>query len=91
MRNLVQLRKLMIENSLSCLVVVPGPNMSYLTGSKFHLSERPVVFIIEIDNATFILPELESAKISKFGLDSITYNDKEETHCVLKKFFKKDW
>ena len=86
MRNLVQLRKLMIENSLSCLVVVPGPNMSYLTGSKFHLSERPVVFIIEMDNATFILPELESAKISNFDLNSITYDDKEGPEDAFRRF-----
>ena len=80
MRNFTQLRKLMQVNSLSCLVVVPGPNMSYLTGSKFHLSERPVVFIIEMEKATFILPELESAKISKFDLDSI--------HMMIKKVQK---
>jgi len=86
MRDLTQLRKLMQLNSLSCLVVVPGPNMSYLTGSKFHLSERPVVFIVEMDKATFILPELESAKISKFGLDSITYNDKEGPEGAFRKF-----
>ena len=58
----------MQEKSFSGLAVVPGPNMSYLTGSKFHLSERPVVLIIEQNKSTFILPELESAKVS--GLDA---------------------
>ena len=76
----------MKDNSLSCLVVVPGPNMSYLTGSKFHLSERSVVFIIEMDNATFILPELESAKISNFDLDSITYDDKDGPEGAFRRF-----
>ena len=56
MNNIQQLRKLMQENSISGLAVVPGPNMSYLTGSKFHLSERPVVLIIEQNKSTFILP-----------------------------------
>ena len=58
MNNIEQLRKLMQENSISGLAVVPGPNMSYLTGSKFHLSESPVVLIIEQHKSTFILPEL---------------------------------
>ena len=75
MKNIGKLRKLMSEKSLSALVVVPGPNMSYLTGSKFHLSERPVVLILEQERATFILPELESSKVSNLGLELMTYND----------------
>ena len=67
----------MQENSISGLAVVPGPNMSYLTGSKFHLSERPVVLIIEQNKSTFILPELESAKVSGLDADCITYDDKD--------------
>ena len=74
MKNIRQLRELMQESSLSSLVVVPGPNMSYLTGSKFHLSERPVVLVIEQNKCTFILPELESAKILNLDVDCITYN-----------------
>ena len=77
MNNIEQLRKLMQENSISGLAVVPGPNMSYLTGSKFHLSERPVVLIIEQNKSTFILPELESAKVSGLDADCITYDDKD--------------
>ena len=75
MKNIGKLRKLMSEKSLSALVVVPGPNMSYLTGSKFHLSERPVVLILEQERATFILPELESSKVSNLEIELITYND----------------
>ena len=77
MNNIQQLRKLMQVNSISGLAVVPGPNMSYLTGSKFHLSERPVVLIIEQNKSTFILPELESAKVSGLDADCITYDDKD--------------
>ena len=88
MKNIEQLRKLMNENSLTGLVVVPGPNMSYLTGSKFHLSERPVVLILEMDKATFILPELESSKISNFDSDSITYNDEDGPERAFRMFAK---
>ena len=88
MKNIRQLRELMQNNSLSSLVVVPGPNMSYLTGSKFHLSERPVVLVIEQNKCTFILPELESAKISSLDVDYITYNDKEGPVKAFNKFAK---
>ena len=62
MENLKQLRELMAQHSLDGLAVVPGPNMTHITKSKFHLSERPVVFFILQNEATFILPELESPK-----------------------------
>ena len=63
MENLKQLRELMTEHSLDGLAVVPGPNMAHVTNSKFDLGERPVVFIILQNEATFSLPEVESAKI----------------------------
>ncbi len=86
MKNIRKLRKLMSEKSLSALVVVPGPNMSYLTGSKFHLSERPTVLILEQERATFILPELESSKVSNLEIDLITYNDETGPDPAFIKF-----
>jgi len=84
MRNLEKIRELMALHSIDGLAIVPGPNMEYLTGSKFHLSERPVVLFIEKKGATFILPELEKSKISDF--DFITYNDKEGYESAFNKF-----
>lgn len=75
--------------SFDGLAIVPGPNMEYLTGSKFHLSERPVVLFLERDKATFILPELESSKISNLGFDFITYDDKEGFNPAFEKFGRK--
>ena len=72
MKNLERIRDIMAHHSFDGLAIVPGPNMEYLTGSKFHLSERPVVLFIEKGNSTFILPELESPKISNLGFDFIT-------------------
>ena len=86
MENLKHLRKLMQDNSLESMAIVPGPNIAYLTGLEFHLSERPVVLILEQDNATFILPELESPKISKLDVDSITYDDKDGPEGAFKRF-----
>ena len=88
MENLKQLRELMTEHSLDGLAVVPGPNMAHLTGSKFHLSERPVVFIILQNEATFILPELESPKILDLGVNYITYDDEEGPRPAFEKFAK---
>jgi len=78
----------MTEHSLDGLAVVPGPNMAHLTGSKFHLSERPVVFIILQNEATFILPELESPKILDLGVNYITYDDEEGPRPAFEKFAK---
>ena len=78
----------MNQNSLDGLAIVPGPNMAYLTGSKFHLSERPVVFFIMQNEATFILPELESPKILNLDVNFITYDDKEGPKPAFEKFAK---
>ena len=89
MQNLKKIRELMSIKSFDGLAIVPGPNMEYLTGSKVHLSERPVVLFLELDKATFILPELESSKISNLGFDFITYDDKEGFNPAFEKFGRK--
>ena len=80
----------MQENSLESMAVVPGPNMTYLTGSEFHLSERPVVLLLDQDNSTFILPELESPKISSLNVESITYDDKDGPEGAFRSFASKN-
>ena len=88
MENLKKIRELMTQNSLDGLAIVPGPNMAHLTKSKFHLSERPVVFFILPNETTFILPELESPKIVDLDLNFITYDDKEGPKPAFEKFAK---
>ena len=78
MENLVRLRKLMSQKSVDGLAIVPGPNLAYLTGSEFHLSERPVVLFVQQENAMFVLPELESPKIAGLDIDYISYDVKPE-------------
>jgi len=65
----------MKKEGFDCLAIVPGPNLYYITSKKFHLSERPVVFFIEEDSLTFILPELESQKLTGLDVNSLTYSD----------------
>jgi len=88
MENLKKIIKLMNQNSLDGLAIVPGPNMSHLTQSRFHLSERPVVFFIQQNEATFILPELESPKILDLDINFITYDDKEGPKPAFERFAK---
>jgi Xaa-Pro dipeptidase len=43
--------------------LVPGPNMGYLTGLDFHLSERPVIaFFRAVGGGALLLPRLEASK-----------------------------
>ena len=75
MNKIEELRNSMKNEGYDCLAVVPGPNLYYITSKRFHLSERPVVLFIEQDALTFILPELESQKLSGLDVDSLTYSD----------------
>lgn len=45
------------------IALVPGANMVYFTGLHFHLSERPIIALIQGDDLAFILPELEAPQI----------------------------
>ena len=49
---------------LHALVLNSGASLTYLTGLRFHLSERPVVTIFSPGNPVhLVLPELEQAKL----------------------------
>ena len=78
----------MKNEGIDCLAIVPGPNLYYITTKNFHLSERPVVFFIEQDNLTFILPELESQKLSDLDVNSFTYSDVTGPRQAFELFFK---
>jgi len=54
----------LLENSRADLVAfVPGENMVYFTGLHFHLSERPILGLYNGQGLSFIIPELEVAKL----------------------------
>lgn len=54
-----------LENAgLKGIALNPGSSLTYLTGLHFHLSERPVVFLFQVDGPpVLVLPELESQKL----------------------------
>jgi Xaa-Pro dipeptidase len=48
---------------VDCIALVPGPNMVYLTGLHFHLSERPVIaFFPAGGQPALLVPALEAVK-----------------------------
>ena len=53
----------MRATGVDCIAIVPGPNMVYLTGLHFHLSERPVIaFFPSTGQPTLLVPALEAVK-----------------------------
>ncbi len=48
---------------LDCVAVIPGPNLYYLSGLSFHLSERPVMAFFRAEGEpVFVVPSLEDGK-----------------------------
>ena len=56
----------MKEDGLTGMVLVPGPNLFYMTGIRMGLSERPSLCAIEAGGrATFLMPGFEMVKGEK--------------------------
>ena len=58
-----RLDALLERSGADAVAMVPGENMVYFTGMHFHLSERPIVAIVDGDGLSFIIPELEVVKL----------------------------
>ena len=77
----IRLEKLHIalaQSGLDAVVINPGPTLTYLTGLKFHLMERPVVLLVaQGKDPVIILPELESSKVNLFPykVTAFTYGE----------------
>jgi Xaa-Pro dipeptidase len=80
---LSKLEKQVFAHGLDGIALVPGPNMVYLSGIHAHLSERPIVLIIPVDDdPAIIIPTLESPKARAAGIpeDRIFSWGDEEGH-----------
>lgn len=61
----IRLSQALDGSQFSTLVLNPGPSLTYFTGLRFHLMERPILALFfSNDLPTFILPELETAKVA---------------------------
>jgi Xaa-Pro dipeptidase len=70
------------DENLNALVLNPGPSLTYFTGLHFHLSERPIIVIIQPDQYPMIvLPELEAAKANhlSYPVSVFTYSEDPDT------------
>jgi Xaa-Pro dipeptidase len=64
---LERLHTALVQAGLDAAALNPGPTLTYLTGLKFHLMERPVVLLIaQGKDPAIVLPELEMPKVSLF-------------------------
>jgi Xaa-Pro dipeptidase len=69
---------LLEKNHLDAVAINPGPALTYLTGLRFHLMERPTLLLIsKTAQIGLILPELEAGKIaqSRIALTPFTFAD----------------
>ena len=58
-----KLKSLARAEGLDCLAMMPGANMVYLTGLRFHLMERPTLAFIPVEGSpALVLGALEATK-----------------------------
>jgi Xaa-Pro dipeptidase len=70
-----------VAHGLDGLALVPGPNLTYISGMNVHLSERPIVlFLPADDDPAIIIPTLEAMKAREAGIPDtriFDWNDAE--------------
>ena len=77
-----RLRETLKKAHLDAIAINPGPSLIYLTGLHFHLSERPVVFLLPVEGTpSLVLPELEMLKVesTSFEIQPFSYGESLET------------
>jgi Xaa-Pro dipeptidase len=68
-KRLARLTEAILVNGLDGIVLMPGPNLLYLSGIHVHVSERPILFFIPADDdPAIIIPTLEAQKARQAGL-----------------------
>ncbi len=68
-KRLNKLTQEILSHGLDGIVLMPGPNMLYLSGMHTHVSERPILlFIPADDDPAVIIPKLEAMKARQAGI-----------------------
>lgn len=63
------LTELVAQSGLKAAVLVPGPNLTYLTGIHFRLMERPILaFVPATGGPALVLPALEQPQLASRDL-----------------------
>ncbi|MEA3239120.1 MAG: Xaa-Pro peptidase family protein [Candidatus Bipolaricaulota bacterium] len=77
------LKKRLAEQNIDVLALLPGANLTYLTGITKDLSERPLVYFLSSSRSarpTILLPHLEVETFSRalpYKVDFVAYTDEE--------------
>jgi len=76
---LAKIQQTLQAQQIDALVLIPGPNMKYMTGIDFHLMERPIIGLFMANGMpTFILPEFEESRLADNEIgqaNTFTYAD----------------
>ena len=79
LNRLHRLQAALAQANLNCVAAIAGPNLYYLTGLSFHLSERPAVgFFPAVGDPVMVVPALEESKVTTGGpypIRLFTYDD----------------
>lgn len=66
---LARLQTEIMAHGLDGIALVPGPNMTYISGMHTHLSERPIVLLLPADDdPAVVIPNLEAMKAEAAGI-----------------------
>jgi len=89
---LQRLQAVLKERDLDCLALMPGTNLTYMTGLHFHLMERPTVgFIPAAGKPVFAVPSLEKVKFDDsppYDLEVLGWSDEEGPEAVFEAAMK---
>ncbi|MEM7332155.1 MAG: Xaa-Pro peptidase family protein [Chloroflexota bacterium] len=73
---LERLKQEMKAQNIDGIALVPGPNMEYMSHIHSHLSERPIVLFLPVnDDPTIVIPNLEAMKAEAVGIPSERIHD----------------
>ncbi len=82
MNRIETLQSIMQENQIPLVALTAGPDLVYLTGLEFHISERPAILLLTDSGKPHLVhPELEMIKVKgcKYPIVSFPYNEVKTT------------
>ncbi len=83
-QRLQRLTEQITAHGLDGLALMPGPNLTYISGIHTHVSERPILlFIPADDDPAIIIPSLEAMKARDAGIPAgriFDWNDADGYH-----------
>jgi Xaa-Pro dipeptidase len=82
MNKIETVQNFMLDAKIPLVAVTAGPDLRYLTGLDFHISERPAILLLAVQGPPHLIhPELEAVKVKgcKFPLISFPYGESKET------------